>query len=92
MSKKIYVAMIMLFTVALIIGGCGQTAVPEGEEPEADLIQAEAEGPPVVIDQMGREVVIDGIPQRLISLSPSNTEIAFALGFFLARSILARRR
>ncbi len=80
MSKKIYVAMIMLFTVALILGGCGQTAVPEGEEPAADLIQAEAEGPLVVIDQMGREVVIDGIPQRLISLSPSNTEIAFALG------------
>ncbi len=80
MSKKIYVAMIMLFTLALILGGCGQTAVPEGEEPAADLIQAEAEGPLVVIDQMGREVVIDGIPQRLISLSPSNTEIAFALG------------
>lgn len=80
MSKKIYLAMIMLFTVALILGGCGQTAVPEGEEPAADLIQAEAEGPLVVIDQMGREVVIDGIPQRLISLSPSNTEIAFALG------------
>jgi iron complex transport system substrate-binding protein len=80
MSKTSYVAMIMLFTVALILGGCGQTAVPEGEEPAADLIQTEAEGQLVVIDQMGREVVIDGIPQRLISLSPSNTEIAFALG------------
>lgn len=80
MNKKIYVAMIIFSAVALLLGGCGQTAVPEGEEPAADFSQTETEGPLVVTDQMGREVVIDGIPQRLISLSPSNTEIAFALG------------
>jgi iron complex transport system substrate-binding protein len=34
----------------------------------------------VVTDQIGREVVIPSAPQRLVSLSPSNTETAFALG------------
>jgi len=33
-----------------------------------------------VTDGLGREVHIGGIPQRIISLSPSNTEILFALG------------
>ncbi len=33
-----------------------------------------------VIDQLGRTVKLDGIPQRIISLAPSNTEILFALG------------
>jgi len=32
------------------------------------------------VDDLGRRVNIDGIPQRIISLAPSNTEILFALG------------
>jgi len=31
-------------------------------------------------DDMGRTIQIDGIPQRIISLSPSNTEMVYALG------------
>ncbi len=41
----------------------------------------------VVTDQAGREVTLADSPQRMISLSPSNTEIAFALG--LAGRIVA---
>jgi len=33
-----------------------------------------------ITDDLGREVTIEKIPQRIISLSPSNTEILFALG------------
>lgn len=33
-----------------------------------------------VIDQVGRTVSIDKVPERIISLAPSNTEILFALG------------
>ncbi len=39
--------------------------------------------PPVtgtLTDDLGREVRLEGIPQRIISLAPSNTEILFALG------------
>ncbi|MFC2001774.1 ABC transporter substrate-binding protein [Chloroflexota bacterium] len=40
-----------------------------------------------VTDQLGRIVKLDKIPQRIISLAPSNTEILFALG--LSDSIVA---
>ena len=40
-----------------------------------------------VIDQLGRTVKLEGIPQRIISLAPSNTEILFALG--LADKVVA---
>jgi iron complex transport system substrate-binding protein len=33
-----------------------------------------------VLDDLGRLVAINGTPQRIISLAPSNTEILFALG------------
>jgi len=33
-----------------------------------------------IVDGLGRSVAIEKIPQRIISLSPSNTEILFALG------------
>jgi len=33
-----------------------------------------------VVDDLGRTINIDEIPQRIISLAPSNTEILFALG------------
>ncbi|MBL7209791.1 MAG: cobalamin-binding protein [Dehalococcoidia bacterium] len=33
-----------------------------------------------LVDNLGRTVTIDQIPQRIISLAPSNTEILFALG------------
>jgi len=36
--------------------------------------------PGTFTDDLGREIRIDGIPQRIISLAPSNTEILFALG------------
>ena len=32
------------------------------------------------VDDLGRPVTTEGIPQRIISLAPSNTEILFALG------------
>ena len=36
--------------------------------------------PGAVIDDLGRSVNIEGIPERIVSLAPSNTEILFALG------------
>lgn len=36
--------------------------------------------PGAVVDDLGRVVNIEEIPQRIISLAPSNTEILFALG------------
>jgi iron complex transport system substrate-binding protein len=36
--------------------------------------------PLAISDDAGREVVIAGLPERIISIAPSNTEILFALG------------
>ncbi len=33
-----------------------------------------------IVDGLGRQVTINAIPQRIVSLAPSNTEILFALG------------
>ncbi len=48
----------------LILTGC-QPSAPQGI---------------TITDDIGRTVQIKGIPQRIISLSPSNTEIVYALG------------
>jgi iron complex transport system substrate-binding protein len=41
---------------------------------------AEATPPGAIVDDLGRAVNIKQIPQKIISLSPSNTEVLFALG------------
>ena len=46
-------------------------------EPETEKLP---EFPLTVIDDLDRTVVIEKLPQRIVSLAPSNTEIVFALG------------
>jgi len=36
--------------------------------------------PLTLTDDLGRTVVLEEIPQRIVSLAPSNTEILYALG------------
>jgi len=36
--------------------------------------------PATVVDDFGRNVTLSNVPQRIVSLAPSNTEILFALG------------
>jgi iron complex transport system substrate-binding protein len=48
-------------------------ACPSPTEEEASL-------PVEVTDQLGRLIQLDEVPQRIVSLAPSNTEILFALG------------
>jgi iron complex transport system substrate-binding protein len=58
-----------LFIAAVLAGALGC-----GGETEAGLYTND------FTDQLGRTVHIESIPQRIISLAPSNTEILFALG------------
>jgi iron complex transport system substrate-binding protein len=59
--------LVALLTIALVLTAC--TAEWEPEE-SADY----------VFDDLGRMVAINGTPERIVSLAPSNTEILFALG------------
>jgi iron complex transport system substrate-binding protein len=57
-----------LLTIALVLTACS----PTGHTASIDI--------DYVFDDLGRLVAINGTPQRIISLAPSNTEILFALG------------
>jgi iron complex transport system substrate-binding protein len=56
--------------VAFLIVALALTACSPGEQTPTEY----------VFDDLGRLVAINGTPQRIISLAPSNTEILFALG------------
>jgi len=44
------------------------------------VIATESSSAQTFVDDLGRLVIINGTPQRIVSLAPSNTEILFALG------------
>lgn len=58
----------LLSLLVLVAASCSSAGAPSGQS----AIE--------VIDQLGRVVRLDKVPQRIVSLAPSNTEILFALG------------
>lgn len=54
--------------------------VAPGPSPWSALVVAQDVGSIVVVDDEGTEVTIGDVPERIISLSPANTEIVYALG------------
>ncbi|MEA3253847.1 MAG: helical backbone metal receptor, partial [Chloroflexota bacterium] len=62
---KVCLRIAAAMSVLLILSACAP----------AQLLPA---GP--MVDDLGRSVNIEGVPQRIISLTPSNTEVLFALG------------
>lgn len=75
--KVIYLVLVVVLIILLTVG-CKN----EPKTPEQDDTKNVANGPfPMTLtDQMGREVTIEKLPERIVSLAPSNTEILFALG------------
>ena len=80
MRDKLYrlgLILLILSILSMVLTFSG-ACTPVAEEPVPP-----AETPPLpleVIDQAGRVVRIDKIPEKIISLSPGNTEIIYALG------------
>ena len=62
--------LLRLLGVITLVGILGLTACTQTSTPSSVTY----------IDDIGRTVQITGIPQRIISLSPSNTEMVYALG------------
>jgi iron complex transport system substrate-binding protein len=58
--------LVLLLSIALALTAC----TPTGQTASIEY----------TVDDLGRPVVINGTPQRIVSLAPSNTEILFALG------------
>jgi iron complex transport system substrate-binding protein len=70
--KQIFARGTNWFLVALLTIVLALTACTAEWEP--------AESVEYIVDDLGRLVAINGTPQRIISIAPSNTEILFALG------------
>lgn len=82
-----------LFLFLLVVPGCGPEERLQQKQSRVDsvspdsvsldvqaAIRKQAYEPVTVIDRAGRLVTFDSVPQRLISLSPSTTELLFAIG------------
>lgn len=71
------IIIMMMITSAAFAGGNRETVpAPQNEE-----TTAEPEGSGfTVIDSSGKTVEFSAIPQRIVSISPSNTELLFAVG------------
>jgi len=66
---SLLLAMLIVFSFA---AGCGTNSQEPSEEPSNRQIK--------IIDSMNREVVLEKVPEKIVSLTPSNTELLFALG------------
>ena len=51
-----------------------------GIEPTSTIIPTSTQESITMVDDLDREITIDGPAQRIVSLAPSNTEILFAVG------------
>lgn len=75
----------LLFLALLVLSACApsQPATASGSDLPASAAPAsaatEAAFPVTLTDDAGRDVVLDELPQRIVSLAPSNTEIVCAL-------------
>ncbi|MCL5961845.1 MAG: cobalamin-binding protein [Chloroflexi bacterium] len=74
----------LVFLVAYFVSGCGASAPVAGSEAKPTALPAASPTasslPLSFSDDAGRSVTVAKLPQKIVSLSPDNTEILFALG------------
>lgn len=86
--KKRYLPLFLLIILSIIvIAGCGGDKTPIQEDKTSKETKQEktsqveqAAFPVTITDAAGEEIVIQSKPERIVSIIPSNTEIAFELG------------
>ncbi len=67
---------VLLLLVALVVAGCGQ----DGSTSDAAAPTGQGAAFPVTLASPGGKVVLDQRPERIVSLSPTATEMLFAIG------------
>lgn len=76
--KKFIQFTVMMMIVIAIVAGCSAGSSTDKKENGAK--QTNSEFPITIKDAAGESVKIEKKPKKIVSLIPSNTEIAFALG------------
>jgi iron complex transport system substrate-binding protein len=76
------VALVLLLSLALVAPAASSSSVAAcAASPVATPVSTPASAFLLTVtDDLGRQVTIPALPQRIVSLAPSNTEILFALG------------
>jgi len=69
MVKKVLLIAVSLFVLSVMLVGCVNKGGSQGEA-----------RPVAYVDDLGREVTLGEVPERIVSISPACTEILFALG------------
>lgn len=80
LKKKRFTSLFaFMMALSIVLAGCGATSddSQESKEPETKTDNA---FPVTVKDGTGEEITIEDKPERIVSLLPSNTETAYALG------------
>ncbi|MFC2018984.1 ABC transporter substrate-binding protein [Chloroflexota bacterium] len=79
MESRLSRAVMLCMVLIIVLGLSAACTAPVEEEKVLSRIE--------VTDKLGRTVILAKVPQRIVSLAPSNTEILFALG--LGERVLA---
>ena len=68
------------FAAALLLAACSGENTTENQAKEPIETKVATSGPYIVVDDRGKEITFDKVPETMVSLQPSNTEILFSLG------------
>ncbi|WHY79668.1 ABC transporter substrate-binding protein [Neobacillus sp. WH10] len=79
--KKLYSLLLIVLLTIGALAGCTEKKEQVKEDNKASVgSKTEAAFPVTIKDALGNKVVIEKKPEKIVSLMPSNTEIAYSLG------------
>ena len=67
-------------TATLLLVACSGENTTENQGKESTETKEVTSGPYTVVDDRGKEITFNKVPETIVSLQPSNTEILFSLG------------
>ncbi|MDQ0199647.1 ABC transporter substrate-binding protein [Neobacillus ginsengisoli] len=79
--KKLYSLLLVVLLTIAALAGCAEKKEQVKEDNKAS-VEKKSEGafPVTIKDALGKKVIIEKKPDKIVSLIPSNTEIAYSLG------------